>query len=53
MNVSIATFMQLRNTVMIALRVTVTDFPNVVASIAVINFALKTEESAEFQTIIA
>jgi hypothetical protein len=45
MTVSIATFMLLRNTVMIALRVAVTDFPNVGVSIAVINFALKTQES--------
>ena len=42
MTVGIATFMLLRNTVVIALRVAVTDFPGVGVSIAVLNFVLRT-----------
>jgi hypothetical protein len=53
MTVSLATFMLLCNTLMTALRVTVTDFPSVGVSIAVLNFVLRTQESTEFQTIIA
>jgi len=45
--------MLLRNTVMTALRVAVTDFPSVGVSVAVMNFVLRTQESTEFQTIIA
>ena len=41
MTVSIATFMLLRNTVMNALRVAVTESPSVGVSIAVLNFCLK------------
>jgi hypothetical protein len=53
MTVSIATFMLLRNTVMNALPVAVTEFPSVGVSIAVLNVVLRTQESIEFQTTIA
>jgi hypothetical protein len=45
--------MLLRNTVMTALRVAVTDFPGVDVSFAALNFVLRTQESTELQTIIA
>jgi hypothetical protein len=53
MVVSIATFILLRNTDMTALRVAVTDIPGAGVSIAVLNFVLRTQESTEFQTVIA
>ena len=45
--------MLLRSIVMTALHVAVTDFPGVGVSIAVLNFVLRTQESTEFQTIVA
>jgi len=49
----IATFMPLRDTIMNALRVAVTEFPSIGVSIAVLNFVLRTQETVEFQTIVA